>query len=160
MLKTRRVGGETEAGTALMLVPAAVLVLLILGAIVVDSAVVFLAQRELNNRAAAAANDSAALGLDEASYYVGGEVCLNPTAVDEVVAAAFSSARLPGSVRSVETSTSVTGRQVTVEVVGQVPLVFAPAVPGVADTATVTTSATATARGGARAGQTATHCLF
>jgi len=130
-----------------MLVPAAVLVLVILGAIVVDSAVVFLAHRELNNRAAAAANDSAAVAFDDASYYADGHVCLDAEAVEDVVASAFAPQQLPSAVRSVQTAASVDGRRVTVEVVGEVPLIFAAAIPGAIDTATVATSASATARG-------------
>lgn len=140
-----------------MLVPAAVLVLVILGAIVVDSAVVFLAHRELNNRAAAAANDAAAVALDEAAYYAGGTVCLDPDTVHDVVAAAFRADRLPGAVRSVDAEATIMGRTVTVAVAGEVPLVFAPAVPGVAPTARVRTSVTATARGQLGA---PSDCLF
>jgi hypothetical protein len=140
---------ESGSGRALMLVPAAVLVLVILGAIVVDSAIVFLAHRELNNRAAAAANDAAAVALQEAAYYDGARVCLDPAVVGEVVDAAFSRDRLPSAVRSAEASAVVAGRTVTVSVRAEVPLVFAPAVPGVDRTASVTTRVAVTARGAA-----------
>jgi hypothetical protein len=139
-----------------MLVPAAVLVLVILGAVVVDSAVVFLAQRELNNRAAAAANDAAAVALDEVAYYRRGSACLDVETVRDVVAAAFANDRLPSSVGAVEVASAVNGRTVTVSVRGEVPLVFAPAVPGVSGFTTVRTRAAATAVGDLA---TDTHCL-
>jgi len=53
-----------DRGSALMLMPAAVLVVLILGAIAVDMSVVQLAKRDLINQANSAANDAATFGLD------------------------------------------------------------------------------------------------
>lgn len=66
-----------DAGSALMLMPAAVLVMLLLAALALDVAAVWMGQRELANAAAAAANDVAAVALDETSFYGAGDVRLD-----------------------------------------------------------------------------------
>ena len=71
---------RSDEGSALMLVPAGVLVLLVLGAIAIDSAVVALAQRELSDRTAAVANDVAGAGASDASFYEAGDVTLSQDA--------------------------------------------------------------------------------
>jgi uncharacterized membrane protein len=55
---------QGDRGSALMLMPAAVLIILVLGAIAVDMSVVHLAKRDLINIANSAANDAATFGLD------------------------------------------------------------------------------------------------
>jgi hypothetical protein len=62
------VGSDREAGTTLVLFPAAVLIVLGLGALALDSATVFLGQQRLADLAAAIANDAVA-GIDVGSFY-------------------------------------------------------------------------------------------
>jgi Flp pilus assembly protein TadG len=126
--------------------PAAVLVLVVLGAIAVDSAVVFLAQRELAGAAAAAANDAAAEALDDAALYRSGAVTLDPARAAAVAGAAVA-ARQSQGLRLVGTPVvRVAGRQVCVRLVADVDHVFAPAVPGVRPSSTVSARAVATSR--------------
>lgn len=90
---------RAEDGSALMLVPAAVLVLLVLAAIAVDTAVVLLAQRDLVNRTAAAANDVAALAADDGAFYERGQVTIDEDVADAYVGRAFGAAT-PSQYRS------------------------------------------------------------
>ncbi len=79
--------GENRAdqrGSALLLIPAGVLIVLLLGALVVDTAVVFLAEREAEATASAAANDLAALALDEAELRTTGRYVLDPYALTDL----------------------------------------------------------------------------
>jgi len=73
-----------EAGSTLLLFPAAVLVMLVLAAMTVDTSIAFLAQRELRNATAAAANDAASLGLDDGAFYRDDRVALSASAVEDV----------------------------------------------------------------------------
>jgi Flp pilus assembly protein TadG len=145
-----------ERGSVLLLMPAAVLVLMVLAALAVDAAVVFLAQRELVDATAAAANDAAVAGLDEAAFYDGGRLVINPARAQEVAATAFALREVgwlavEGPVVAVET---VAGEPVRVRVSaeGRVDLVFARALPGAPGTRTVhaTSVATAARAGGAQ----------
>ncbi len=60
-----------QAGSTLLLVPSAVLVLFLLTALAVDGAATFLAQRELADACAGAANDAAAAALNVGGLYGG-----------------------------------------------------------------------------------------
>jgi Flp pilus assembly protein TadG len=86
-----------ERGSALLLVPAGVLVLLALAGIAVDSAVVLLAQRELTSAAAAAAND-AATQIDDAAFYraSASAMTLDPRGAADAAAAAVAARRPRG----------------------------------------------------------------
>lgn len=74
-----------ERGSALMLMPAAVLVLLSLGAIAIDSAVVFMTQRALVTSTQAAVNDAVGYGLDRDNFTATGERHLDPGRVEDAV---------------------------------------------------------------------------
>jgi Flp pilus assembly protein TadG len=138
-----------ERGSVMMLVPAAVLVLLVLGSIAVDSAVVLLAQRDLSNRTAAAANDIAGFAVDEAAFYRGtGDITLDQQRAGAFTDLAFSPDRRPAGVDAWQASAATDGRTVVVTATATVRYIFAPAIPGVARTATVTARSVATARGG------------
>lgn len=138
-----------ERGSALMLMPAAVLVLMILGAIAVDSARLYLAQRELSDAAAAAANDAAGAALaDSAFYRAGGQLSIDPGHAARVVQAAVS-ARAPSGLALDTPEVQVAGRQVCVVLRARVDPLFARAIPGAAQVRTVTARAAATAAGGA-----------
>lgn len=132
-----------------MLVPAAVLVLLMLGAIVVDSAVVFLAQRDLVDRTAGVANDIAGFASSERSFYEEGVVELSVAEASRYTALAFPAGDPPDGYASWRATATLDGpRTVRVDAVAQVTYVFAKALPGFPETATVKAASIATARGG------------
>jgi len=142
-------GRESERGSVLMLVPAAVLVLLVLGAIAVDSAVVFLAQRDLTNRTAAAANDIAGAATSDASFYGEGRVAVDAGVARRYIAAAFApSLRPDGYVSWTPELRVLSDRTVEVSATAEVRYVFASAIPGARHTATVSARSVATAHGG------------
>ena len=145
----RRGGARTQSGSALMLVPAAVLVLVILGAIAVDFSVAFLGQRELTSAAAAAANDAATAISEETFYGERGDRAAGSIRIDEgrarrVVDQALA-ARAPRGVEVIDRTVEPSGGQVCVVLSGRVDYVFARAVPGMAHGTTVRGPATATA---------------
>jgi hypothetical protein len=141
---------DAERGSALALMPAAVIIFVILAAITVDFALLFLAQRELGDAAAAAANDAVVVGLEEAAFYECGALELDEDAVDEAVRAAVD-ARVSDAVEvtdvAITPATSADGEpEVAVALTGRVDLIFAPAVPGYDGTAPVRASSEAVAR--------------
>ena len=124
-------------GSALLLLPAAVLALLVLGAIAVDSAVVFTAQRQVADAAAAAANDAAARAVDADDFYRCGAVRLDAGAARRSVAATIAArtSDLAESTATVEVGRGPEGvPTVTVETSAVAPRIFAPAVGGGAAT--------------------------
>lgn len=140
-----------ERGSALMLIPAGVLVLLVLAAIALDSAVIFMAHRELNNRAAGAANDIAAMLVDDESFYRDGGAIrvVDEGAADRYVASVFDPANPPaGFARIVGEATLDGTRRVIVEAEGDVRWIFAAAIPGLKGVTTVRVEAEATTVGG------------
>lgn len=138
MVAERREGPTTpaergmQAGSILMLMPAAVLILVLLGAVAVDRAVVFGAQRELVASAEAAANDGAAAGVHLEDLRNRGRLRLDPVRIDRVVRAAA---------RTVEDLVAVRwdldGTTLVVRLERRVGLVFAKGVPGAARTVVV-----------------------
>ncbi|HET9442105.1 MAG TPA: hypothetical protein VFO65_02210 [Acidimicrobiales bacterium] len=133
------------------MVPAGFLVLIILGAIAVDTAIVVMAQRDLANRTAAAANDIAGLAVSDEAFYGGaapGSVALVPERAAAYVALAFPPDRPPAGYLSWSGQAVTDGRQVVVTASAEVRYLFAPAIPGVDHTTTVTARSEATARGG------------
>jgi hypothetical protein len=133
-----------------MLVPAAVLVLVVLGAICVDSAVVFLAERDLANRTAAIAADVANATVDDAAFYGSehGELVLDDARAKAYARLAFAPDRVPGGYESWSGDAETDGRTVTVVATAEVRYIFAKAIPGARDTATVESRSVATAHGG------------
>lgn len=142
---------DDHRGSVLLLVPAGVLVLVVLGAIALDFAVAFLGQRELSGAAAAAANDVAAVAVSDAAFYSGasGPVALDAARAERVATEAIRHRRSSG-VEVSGVSVEVDGPHACVRVVGRVPYLFAPVVPGVADSAEVRGRAVATAVVGGR----------
>ena len=141
---------RSEGGSALVLVPAAVLVLVVLGAIAVDSAVAFLGQREVSNAAAAAANDAAAAALSDAAFYGSGSLRVDAAAARAVAGRAVA-VRLSRGVEVVGVDVEVAGPSVCVTVRGRVPYVFARSLPWVSSSAEVTGQAGAVAVAGSAA---------
>ncbi|HVM10173.1 MAG TPA: hypothetical protein VM345_17035 [Acidimicrobiales bacterium] len=136
-----------DGGSALMLVPAGVLVLIMLGAIAIDSTIVALAQRELSNRTAAVANDVAGATADDEAFYRSGEVTLDQHAAERRLATSFSPAA-PAPFTAWGGRATTAGRSVTVEAWGDISYLFLKALPGFPDTTRVRATSTATARGG------------
>jgi Flp pilus assembly protein TadG len=146
------VSGErlrSERGSALLLMPAGVLVVIILGALAVDSAVLFLGERELADLTAAAANDAATAGLDAESFYGCGALRVDEARARDVVGAVIA-ARSSDAVEvtgvGVTVDNSATTPEVTVSARGTVQLVFTPAIPGTVRTRAVDARSTAAAR--------------
>jgi uncharacterized membrane protein len=132
-----------EAGSSLMLMPAAVLVVIILGAIAVDQSIVYTRQRELVAAAEAAANDAAGYGLDRDAFYQHHQIELDPA---RARAAAVGALRARGLDDAVLVSLHATGDAVEVELATDVSYLFADAVPGAPDHARVRASASAQLR--------------
>ncbi len=128
----------------LLLFPAAVLIVLVLAAITVDSSIAFLAQRELANATAAAANDAAGRAVDGQAFYQGDRIELDPYALEAVaverVRLAIDQSRHRGlDVRVTASPPAGPGCPWTVRVSAssRVPYVFAKALPGGPDEASV-----------------------
>ncbi len=133
-----------QRGSVLLLFPAAVLIVMVLAAITVDSSIAFLAQRELANATAAAANDAAGEGVDGQAFYRDDRIALDPAAVEAVaierVRLAIDESRHQGL--EVQASASPPARAgcpwtVRVSASSQVSYVFAKALPGGPDAASV-----------------------
>ena len=138
-----------ERGSALMLMPAAVLVFLVLGAIAVDFAVAFLAEREVSNAAAAAANDAAGAALDRDRFYDDGVVRLDAARATSVGRSAVAAAGLDDlDDVDVRVQVSPGAPVVTVTVSARARYLFATALPGGPDGVDVEATATATAEEG------------
>lgn len=69
----------SERGSALLLVPAGVLIVALLASIAVDSTAAFLAQREAQAAASSLANDLVSLALDESPLRHHGSYRLSPS---------------------------------------------------------------------------------
>ena len=133
-----------ERASALMLVPAGVLVLLVLAAIAIDSAAILLAQRELANQTAAVANDITTLALDDDALYGAGTVTIDAGRASEFVERALATP--PQGARSVEAAFEIApdGRTITISTRAEVPWFFARVLPTADDVAVVEAVSTAT----------------
>jgi len=134
---------ERERGSALMLMPAGLLVVLVLASIAVDMTVVHLRQRQALDVAASAANDAVTAGADQTGLRAG-VYRVDPAAarrvVQRAVAASDLAPHLVGSPR-----VSVEGDTVSVSVTVRADYIFTAALPGAPDSTTVTGTASATA---------------
>ncbi len=140
--------GRRDDGSALVLVPAGILVLLVLASIALDSSLVLLAQRELAARAAATAQDAASLALADDTLYRDGQITLDAARAEAYTAIAFAPEVRPATFTSWSAAVRAEGRQVTVEATAEVQLRFRPAWPGSASTTTVHARSVARAEGG------------
>lgn len=122
---------RSDRGSALMLMPAAVLVMLVLGAITVDLAVVRLGQRELIAAATDAANDAATVGLDQGELRAGRGYVLDPARAEAAVLASLDAKGLLDRLAAPPEVTVTADGTVEVRLVRRVPHVFAKALPGV-----------------------------
>ena len=140
--------GRAEGGSALLLMPAAVLVLIVLGAIAVDFSIAFLAQREVADATAAAANDAAS-AIDEDAYRSSGELRLDLARAQGVAQAAYDARRAtylqsqPVDVREVPCDDEPAVVCVEVRARASVGYVFSKAIPGAPNSASVGAVSTA-----------------
>jgi hypothetical protein len=134
--------GPSDGGSATLLVPTLLLLIVLLAAIAVDLGHLRQAQVEAQHVARAAANDAVGAALDQARLRAGRGVEIDPTRAVTVARRAVRRRR-PGALRVA--AVEVRANQETVDVVltAVVPMIFAPALPGGPDSATVTARAQA-----------------
>ena len=143
---------RSERGSALLLVPAFLLIFVMIAGFVVDWSVAFLGEREVANAAAAGANDAAAAALLGPAFQTNNEVILNRSRA-EMVAAESVRRRDNGVLRDVQVTTELVGpNKVRVTVHAKVSTIFTRALPYGTDTVDVEATATATARLGSGSG--------
>lgn len=121
---------RSQRGSALLLMPAAVLVLLMLASLAIDSAIVFTGQRQLSDAAAAAANDAVTTGIAGKAFYDCAGLQLEQGRVNHAVATSVAgrSSDIVDSVAAVAiTSLSDGTPAVSVTLRGTVERLFAPA---------------------------------
>ena len=132
-----------DAGTVLLLFPAAALIMIVLGAIVIDVGLSQVRARELEFAAASAAND--ALGaLDVQNLRATGQVRFDPVLAEAIVKESVAMGPLPtASVRSISIS-GIDGEtpQIAVTLTLVVDLIMAPALPGGIGSTTITRTRT------------------
>ena len=138
-----------ENGSALMLFPAAVLIIILLASLCVDATLTVLGQREIANAAEAAANDAAST-LDRNRYY---DASVYDLAREDGLAGIARvgndaiRARIDDKVKNVNIRIVRTDdTHVRVEITGEVSLIFARAIPGASRTVVVHASAEAEAQ--------------
>jgi hypothetical protein len=146
-----------EDGSALLLLPAGVLVVVVLGALALDAAAIFAAQRQLMDSAAGAANDAVTVALDPDRFYGCGELVLDPEHTSARVAASLSVRSDEVNAWDVRVSRTADGAPTVVVRLGDtVDRVFARSVPGIGSSVDITATAEAVAReGGATTAPTA-----
>ena len=138
-----------EEGSALLLVPSAVLVLFLLTALAIDGAAAFLAQRELADACAGAVNDAAAGALDvDLLYGSGGRPATQEVDLDR--AGAFARGRVAPLearwARTVGVRTELVGPEVVLRLDADVPLPIGPGGASRARTHVTATCAGSTVR--------------
>lgn len=119
-----------DRGSALLLFPAAILVMFVLGALAVDAALVSQRTRRLDQLAAAAANDAVSFGIDPDAVRASGDVVIDPS---RARLAAEATLAATGVTFDVPPEIVVDGPRVRVELRQRVPYVFSGAVPGAPD---------------------------
>jgi hypothetical protein len=127
-----------EHGSALLLMPAAVLVMVVLASMSVDAAIQFRGQRDLVATAESAANDGAAVGIDLDALRSGGTLVYDRARIDRAVRAATA-----GSGDGLEVTWTLRGRTLEVRLRTTVHLLFAPAIDRGSRTRTLTARASA-----------------
>jgi hypothetical protein len=133
-----------ERGSALVLMPAGLLIVLVLASIAVDMSLVHLRKRQAFELAAAAANDAATAGVDQGHLRTTQAYVLDPERTRAVVADVVAASELAPHLAGPPVVT-VTGAGVRVELALEADYILADVVPGAPDGTVVTASATATA---------------
>jgi hypothetical protein len=139
MASTRR----DDRASALMLMPAGVLIVLLLGSIAFDFSLVYLRQRQAQNVAVGAANDAATAGVDQellrrVGVYEIDDVDATQVALDSIERSDIADIVTIDEIR-------VAGNEVTVELTVEIEYVFARALPFAPSSRTVAVQATAIA---------------
>lgn len=132
-----------DRGSALLLMPACVLIMLVLASITVDMALVHLRQRQAFDVAAAAANDAVTAGVDTSALRSGTFV-VQPAAARQVVARSVAASELAPHLVG-PPRVAVDGDQVEVRLTLRADYLFTGVMPGTPDATTVTATASATA---------------
>jgi Flp pilus assembly protein TadG len=132
-----------DRGSALLLMPACVLIMLVLASITVDMALVHLRQRQAFDVAAAAANDAVTAGVDTGALRSGTFV-VQPAAARRVVARSVAASELAPHLVGPPRVT-VDGDRVEVRLTLRADYLFTGVMPGTPDATTVSASASATA---------------
>lgn len=127
-----------DAGSVLLLFPAAFMAVLVLGAIAIDLGLVQVRARELGLAASAAADDTLA-ALDITELRATGRLRLDGPRAETVARTTLARSAPPGTrLTALEIVSAPDGRPlVTLTACVDVDLVVAPALPGVAGTRTV-----------------------
>ena len=134
-----------ERGSALLLLPAVVLVLCALAAMAVDLSAAFLGERRVSSLADGAANDAAS-ALDEDRWRANGELAVDCGRAARLVEAARVATAAGGLDDLTVDLVSCDGARVTVAVAARVPYAFARGIPGAPHHARVDATSTAEAR--------------
>lgn len=132
-----------DRGSALMLMPAAVLIMFVLGAIAVDLTALRVGQRDLQAALTDAANDAVAGALDESLLRSGGGYHVDRSAAWMIAMGALDTR---GALRDVVDGPHITVEDdgsVTISASRQVPHIFGRALPGVPHHEVVRATATA-----------------
>jgi len=137
-----------DHGSALVLMPVAVLIVLLLGAIAVDLSVVHLRRQQAIEAAASAANDAVTFGLDESALRSGRGYHLDPARVRQVVDRSIDAQGLTDDLVGPPVVTEPTPTSVHVEITLRADYVFARSLPGAPHSTIVRGAATATAAQG------------
>jgi hypothetical protein len=133
-----------DRGSALMLMPAGLLIVLVLASIAVDMSLVHLRKRQAFELAAAAANDAATAGVDQGRLRTTHDYVLDPERARAVVTDVVAASELASELARPPVVT-VTDASVRVELALEADYIFADVVPGAPDGTEVSASATATA---------------
>ena len=133
-----------DRGSALMLMPAGLLIVLVLASIAVDMSVVHLRKRQAFELAAAAANDAVTAAVDQGRLRTTHDYVLDPERARAVVADVVAASEVAPELTGPPVVT-VTAAGVRVELALEADYIFADIVPGAPDGTEVTASATAAA---------------
>jgi Flp pilus assembly protein TadG len=136
--------GRGDRGSALLLVPAGILIVLLLGSIAVDLSLVHLTRQEAADAAAAAADDTVTAALDQDALRARGVYVIDERRARQVTAEVLDARGLATTVSAADVV--VDGDTVTVTLTVPVRYVFARGVPGARHGTTVTVTASAAVR--------------
>ncbi len=119
-----------DAGSTLVLVPAATLIVVVLGALAIDLSQLFLAKRVLLDAAASVANDAVGAGVVPGPGGVS-DPALDPQRVANAAYVSLLAQQVEGlDPSSVQVTTDPAGVTVTVELAAEVDRFFGKALPG------------------------------
>lgn len=129
--------GPGERGSALLLVPAGLLIVVLLGAVAFDVSRLYLARRELVDIAASAANDIAAAAIEGAAYRSSGDLRWSQARAEAALGEALARRGLDGNVRGTVRLEAASSPHVEVVLEADVRWLFAQGLPGGGATTTV-----------------------